>query len=390
MAFDFAQAVLTWFDEHGRKDLPWQKNISKYSVWISEIMLQQTQVKTVIPFYERFMLSFPDVVALANAPQEDVLHHWTGLGYYARARNLHKAAQQIRDNHKGVFPSEFADVLALPGIGRSTASAILSIAQQQRLAILDGNVKRVLARFFAVEGWPGNKKVEDEMWLLAESLLPKERINDYTQVMMDLGATLCTRSRPACELCPVHTHCLAYAQGRQTELPHKKPKKEVPHKYVTVLIPYYAGRAWMKKRLGEGIWGGLWWFEDARCLQLEAEADRDKPDASEPLTNEFSPAPHPLSEAVSDLGQMTPEYRSSIMRWIAQWGAQSFKCHEIATFKHTFSHFHLHISPVIIELDTLKSVAENTSQARWVDISHPDALGYSAPAKIILQHMQDL
>ena len=390
MAFDFAQAVLAWFDEHGRKDLPWQKNISKYSVWISEIMLQQTQVKTVIPFYERFMRSFPDVIALADAPQEDVLHHWTGLGYYARARNLHKAAQKIRDEHAGNFPSDFVDVLALPGVGRSTASAILSIAERQRLAILDGNVKRVLARFFAVEGWPGNKKIEDEMWLLAESLLPKERINDYTQVMMDLGATLCTRSRPSCEICPIQTHCLAYTQGRQTELPHKKPKKDVPHKYVTVLIPYYAGRAWMKKRIDEGIWGGLWWFEDMRSLRYDKQADTANTAVSEVNLNEFSLAPHPLSEMTTDLEQMNLEYRASILRWIAQWGAQSFKYRELKTFKHTFSHFHLHISPVIIELDTLKSVAENTSQARWVDISNPDALGYSAPAKIILQHMQDL
>ena len=377
MAFDFARAVLAWFDEHGRKNLPWQQNITEYSVWISEIMLQQTQVKTVIPFYERFMARFPTVVDLANAPQEDVLHHWTGLGYYARARNLHKAAQVIRDHHQGIFPTTFDEVVALPGIGRSTACAILSIARQQPLAILDGNVKRVLARYFAVEGWPGNKQVENQLWDYAESLLPDCRFGDYTQVMMDLGATLCTRSKPKCEVCPVHTHCLAYAQWRQDELPTRKPKKDIPHKYCTVLIPYYAGRVWMQKRPAQGIWGGLWWF--ASTGQFGEVSNITKQDSR----------PEFVTEA-DDLREWLSAHQEELTTWVKQWGATDYNTSHLPTFKHTFSHFHLHISPVMLHLDGVRSVAEQTEDARWVAIDEPNSLGMSAPSQMILQQIQAL
>lgn len=199
----FATRILDWYQIHGRKTLPWQQDKTPYRVWVSEIMLQQTQVATVIPYYERFMARFPDVLALANAPIDEVLHHWTGLGYYARARNLHKAAQQIRDLHGGLFPEQLEEVMALPGIGRSTAGAVLSLSLGQPHAILDGNVKRVLTRWLALAGWPGQKQVEHDLWELATRLTPRVGVAQYNQAMMDMGATVCTRSKPACERCPV-------------------------------------------------------------------------------------------------------------------------------------------------------------------------------------------
>ena len=363
MAFDFAQTALAWFDKHGRKHLPWQQNISAYSVWISEIMLQQTQVTTVIPYFERFMRAFPTVTDLANAPQEDVLHHWTGLGYYARARNLHKAAQQIAQMHNGIFPTDFDAVLALPGIGRSTAGAILSIAYHQNHPILDGNVKRVLARFFAVEGWPGNKKVEDELWRFATQLTPSERIADYTQVMMDLGATLCTRSKPKCEECPLQSHCLAFASGRQVELPHKKPKQSIPSKYTTVIIPMLFDRVLMTKRPEEGIWGGLWWFG-----------------------GEFTSTAQKLDNLPTIYAALGEQYTVASTELLSE-------------FKHTFSHFHLHIQPVILYL-TINKVSEaalassmsNESVSKpiqqWVDFSQPADIGFCKPALTIFSQLK--
>ena len=371
MAFDFAQTALAWFDQHGRKHLPWQQEISAYSVWVSEIMLQQTQVATVIPYYERFMQSFPTVTALAQAPQEDVLHHWTGLGYYARARNLHKAAQVIVAKHNGIFPTDFEDVLALSGIGRSTAGAILSIAHQQNHAILDGNVKRVLTRFFAVEGWSGNKTVENQLWQYAEQLTPTQRIADYTQVMMDLGATVCTRSKPKCDACPLQVECLAFASGRQAELPHKKPKKVIPTKYTTVAVPMLYDRILMTKRPDEGIWGGLWWFDGEFTSERQA--------IPEDLA-EFK-----VAEQVHTVKALEP----------------------LPEFKHTFSHFHLHIQPVIIYLEeardssviaelevaqpeiaevTLEYATANSQQ--WVDYQQPADIGLCKPAITIFNQLQ--
>ena len=215
---DIAPSLLAWFEQHGRHDLPWQQPRTAYRVWISEIMLQQTQVSTVIPYFERFLQRFPDINRLAEADIDEVLHQWTGLGYYARARNLHKAAQHIRDQYAGRFPEKFEHVIALPGIGRSTAGAILAQAMNQRFAILDGNVKRVLTRLHTIEGWPGNKKVESQLWEIAESYTPQKDIVNYTQAIMDLGATVCKRSKPDCHLCPLATICSANAQQRQQEL----------------------------------------------------------------------------------------------------------------------------------------------------------------------------
>lgn len=257
----FSDKVLNWFDEHGRKDLPWQHEINPYRVWVSEIMLQQTQVKTVIPYYQRFMASFPDVDTLASATQDEVLKHWSGLGYYARGRNLHKAAQRVCEQFNGRFPDNLEDLQNLPGIGRSTAAAILSIAHNQPQAILDGNVKRVLARCFAVEGWPGKAAVLKQLWALAEKLTPTSRNGAYTQAIMDLGATVCTRSKPFCKSCPLSADCMAFAKGRMTNYPASKPKKTLPQKQTVMLLVQNCNKeVLMLKRPPAGIWGGLWCF----------------------------------------------------------------------------------------------------------------------------------
>lgn len=236
MMMTFADKVLVWFDQHGRKDLPWQQNPTPYRVWVSEIMLQQTQVATVIPYYERFMQRFPDVQTLADAPQDDVLKHWEGLGYYSRARNLHKTAQQVRDEYAGAFPTTLPSMEALAGIGRSTAAAILSLSHGQREAILDGNVKRVLARYHAIAGWSGEPRTLKQLWEHAEQHLPASRNADYTQAMMDMGATLCTRSKPLCLLCPLQDGCQAFQQGRPHDYPGKRPKKNLPEKSAIALL----------------------------------------------------------------------------------------------------------------------------------------------------------
>jgi len=235
-AGSFAARLIAWHAEHGRHDLPWQKRRTPYRVWVSEIMLQQTQVATVIPYYRRFMTRFPTLQSLADAPQDEVLHLWTGLGYYARARNLQKAAQQIRGRHGGRFPRDIESVQALPGIGRSTAGAILALSTGQRHPILDGNVKRVLTRHGAIAGWPGDRRVEQKLWALAEAYTPKARAADYTQSIMDLGATLCTRTRPRCGECPVAADCQARKLGRQMDFPAAKPRKLLPVRRTRMLM----------------------------------------------------------------------------------------------------------------------------------------------------------
>jgi A/G-specific adenine glycosylase len=334
----FSQKVLTWFDLNGRKNLPWQLSKTPYTVWVSEIMLQQTQVKTVIPYYQRFMQRFPDVLSLANAEQDEVLHHWTGLGYYARARNLQKAAQIIRDEYSGKFPEQLLQLVALPGIGRSTAGAILSLACDQHHSILDGNVKRVLARYFAVEGWPGNKRVETELWQYADDLTPKNRTGDYTQAMMDMGATLCTRSKPSCDSCPLQSTCLAFVQGRQAELPHKKPKKTIPVKSTFMLIPMWQQQLLIYKRPSSGLWGGLWGFHE-----VEQEED--------------------------------------IIQRASSLGFDHIQPQSLNPFRHTFSHFHLDIQPVVLHLKQQPNnrVMEDTQM--WYDLNQPQNVGLAAPTK---------
>src|SRR5450631_3007183 len=224
-AAEFTDRLLAWFDGYGRHNLPWTLNPTPYRVWISEVMLQQTQVATVIPYYERFMARFPDVQSLAAAPLDEVLHLWTGLGYYARARNLRACAQALVAHHGGEFPEEFKAVTSLPGIGRSTAGAILALSRGQRQSILDGNVKRVLARVFGIAGDPGSPAVVAALWAQSEACTPARNVGAYTQAIMDLGATLCTRANPACTVCPMSTDCVAALEGRQTELPGRRSKR---------------------------------------------------------------------------------------------------------------------------------------------------------------------
>ena len=254
-----APRLLAWHAQSGRHDLPWQKNRSAYRVWVSEIMLQQTQVATVIPYFERFMQRFPDVRALAEAPADEVLHLWTGLGYYARARNLHRAAQLIRDEHRGRFPRTFEAVMELPGIGRSTAGAILAISAGARHSILDGNVKRVLARFYAVEGAPDENATLEKLWQLADDNTPDKDVATYTQAIMDLGATRCTRGKPRCADCPIAAECRARIEGRQAEFPAAKRKRAArKQKHAVMLVARRASEVLLVQRPPSGIWGGLW------------------------------------------------------------------------------------------------------------------------------------
>ena len=254
-----AGALLAWFDRHGRHDLPWQAQPTPYSVWVSEIMLQQTQVATVIPYYERFLQRFPTLPELAAAALDDVLAQWAGLGYYARARNLHRAARLVAERFAGELPTTLDELIALPGIGRSTAGAILSLSQGQRHAILDGNVKRVLARYHAVEGWPGLPAVQAELWRLAEAHTPQARVAAYTQAIMDLGATLCMRARPACTVCPLAADCAACRTGTQAKYPGARPKRARPQRRAAaVVVLDEAGGVLLERRPERGVWGGLY------------------------------------------------------------------------------------------------------------------------------------
>lgn len=340
----FSKKVLTWFDQHGRKDLPWQHDINPYRVWVSEIMLQQTQVKTVIPYFEKFMQSFPDVQALASADQDAVLKHWSGLGYYARARNMHKAAKIVCDEFSGIFPNNLESMQSLSGIGRSTAAAILSISSNQKEAILDGNVKRVLSRVFAVEGWPGKSDVLKKLWALAEHTIPETRNADYTQAIMDLGATLCTRSKPRCEDCPLKTDCLAFQQGNQADYPGKKPKKIMPEKQtIMLIIKNEKQEVFMQKRPPVGIWGGLWCFPQFEKMTLAEEW---------------------LSE----------NYKFSLNQ-----------TDKLPKLKHTFSHFHLHIQPLIVTVKNPinKGVMEH-EDSLWYNITTEFNGGLAAPVQTLL------
>jgi len=343
----FSKAILAWFDRHGRKHLPWQQGITPYRVWLSEIMLQQTQVTTVIPYFERFVARFPDVQSLAAAPIDEVLHLWTGLGYYARARNLHRCAQTVVSQYGGEFPGTVAELADLPGIGRSTAGAIVSIAFGKRAAILDGNVKRVLARYHAVEGWPGQTDVLSTLWEIAETYTPKTRANHYTQAMMDMGATLCTRSKPRCEVCPVREGCIAHAQGNPQDYPGKKPKKALPEKSVQLLmVRDPAGDILLEQRPAQGIWGGLWSFPEL-ALEQDVEAHTER-----------------LFGALARL---------------ETWDS----------YRHTFSHYHLDITPVLVQLNRVhKAVAQ--SGYHWYNPHQPDELGLAAPVKKLLQQLAQL
>lgn len=341
----FADKLLTWYDHHGRHDLPWHHDRNAYRVWVSEIMLQQTQVATVIPYFEAFMARFPAVQDLASAPVDDVLSHWSGLGYYARARNLHKAAQQVVEEFGGEFPQDQEQLESLTGIGRSTAAAIVAQAFGKRAAILDGNVKRVLARYHAVAGWPGQTAVLKQLWEHAEAHTPAERLRDYTQAIMDLGATVCTRTRPDCEACPVSSGCQALARGETNRYPGSKPKKAKPEKTTwMIILEDTEGRILLERRPPSGIWGGLWSLP------------------------ELDPAygPEELQEACQQ-----------------QLGMSCGDPELIGGFRHTFSHYHLHIQPARLPVNGSTRIAD-TGQQRWLHRDEALALGLPAPIRSLL------
>jgi A/G-specific adenine glycosylase len=272
----FADAIVAWQKQHGRHDLPWQNTVDPYAIWVSEIMLQQTQVAAVIGYYGKFMRRFSNIATLANASQEEVLQCWSGLGYYSRARNLHAAAQTIVDDFDGVFPAQFDDILSLPGIGRSTAAAISTFALNAPQPILDGNVKRVFARHFNIAGWPSAPKIAQQLWQIAERENP-DGLNQttnaiaYTQGLMDLGATLCTRTKPKCATCPVNTSCVAFKLGLVSSLPTPKPRKALPEKSTTMLIFMHNNEILLEKRPQTGIWAGLWSLPEIEMHEIASE-----------------------------------------------------------------------------------------------------------------------
>ena len=346
-ANNFATQVLSWFEQHGRHDLPWQQPRDAYRVWLAEIMLQQTQVSTVIPYFQRFLARFPTLAALAAAPLDEALHLWSGLGYYARGRNLHKAAQQIVAQYHGEFPRDFDSVAGLPGIGRSTAGAILAQAFGQRHAILDGNVKRVLTRYYAMAGWPGQKSVETQLWQHALNLTPAQRVADYTQAIMDLGATLCTRTKPQCVACPLQSDCCAHAAGDPTAYPHRKPRKVLPTKTTRMLLlsPDQV-HVLLQHRPPVGIWGGLWSFPEC------------------PLDSD----PH---------------------QWCQQqWQIEITATHVLPELRHTFSHFHLAIEPLAAQVLNPAQGVMDSAQFIWYNTHTPDARGLPKPVQSLLIQWQ--
>jgi A/G-specific adenine glycosylase len=335
---ELASGLLTWFIKHGRKNLPWQSSPPNgYHVWLSEVMLQQTQVKTVIDYFNCFIKRFPDIASLASASEDDVLAAWAGLGYYTRARNLHKTAQRISSLYGGIFPKTYPEIEALPGVGRSTAGAILSLTFNLPHAILDGNVKRVLARYHRVAGHYSSSSVLNELWRLAEKHTPKKQNAEYTQAIMDVGATVCTPRSPDCKRCPISKNCGAFIYNQQNDYPNKKTKKIKPERSVVFLIyKNEKGEVHLKKRPNKGIWGGLWSFIECADNELEIE--------------EKIISHNPNAKILESL----------------------------ETFKHSFSHFTLWISPIIVS-----SPGCSTDYYKINDIS----VGMPAPVKKIIQSL---
>jgi A/G-specific adenine glycosylase len=341
---DFAQQLIRWQTVHGRHNLPWQNTRDAYRIWLSEIMLQQTQVGTVIPYYLRFLERFPDLAGLAGAPLDEVLALWSGLGYYSRARNLHAAARLVMEGHEGAFPERIEDIVALPGIGRSTACAIAVFAFGARSAILDGNVKRVLTRHFGVAGHPGENKVATALWGLAESLLPARGVATYTQALMDLGATVCTRSRAGCGNCPVSTSCVALASDQVAFLPTPRPKKTTPQKATRMLILRRAGDILLEKRPPSGIWGGLW----------------------------------SLPETAMDTDVAT--------HCRTRFGMETTAAGSLPELKHTFTHFRLRIAPQLLDVIHLLPRAEQTGQL-WLAPRAALSAAIPTPVRKLLQQL---
>jgi len=343
----FASRLIRWQVRHGRHDLPWQGTRDPYRIWLSEVMLQQTQVATVIPYYRRFLARFPDVQSLARASLDEVLKLWSGLGYYSRARNLHAAAEVVVGAHAGRFPRTREGLARLPGVGRSTAAAIAVFAFGKREAILDGNVKRVLARHFAVNGYPGETRVEARLWKLAESQLPAKKIEDYTQALMDLGAGVCARHRPACSTCPLKTSCEAHLRGKADAYPRPRPRKVLPVKKTTMLVLLREGEVLLEKRPPTGIWGGLWCFPEM-------------------------------------LPRVDP--RDGCLR---RWGAKPASTERLPLVRHGFSHFTLNIAPVVCRLNSALSRASEPGQV-WLPVEDAAQAAVPAPVRKLLAALNPL
>ncbi len=348
MSPPFSAALLRWFDKHGRHDLPWQHPRTPYRVWLAEIMLQQTQVQTVIPYYQRFLERFPGLSDLASATMDEVLSQWAGLGYYSRARNLHRCAQLCMEKHEGSLPNDQALLEALPGIGRSTAAAIRAQAYGERAAILDGNVKRVLSRFHGIDRWPGLTEVNAQLWTLAEEHTPHERIVDYTQAIMDLGASVCRRRQPSCEACPLTDGCQARQLGRQAEWPARAPRKTRPERHALLLWARDSrGRSLLQRRPPTGIWGGLWSLPELSLAAADAPTEVD------------------------------------LSIWYHELGIQALESKALPNFHHDFSHFRLHIHPLQVLVKEGGSLAEDTSG--WFSPEELEAIGLPRPIARLLR-----
>jgi A/G-specific adenine glycosylase len=344
----FAPRLLKWFRVHGRHSLPWQLDPTPYRVWVSEVMLQQTQVATVIPYYARFMTRFPSIDALAAAPLDEVLHLWTGLGYYARARNLQACAKTLVAQHGGVFPNKLEEVMALPGIGRSTAGAILALSGGQRHPILDGNAKRVLARVFGIAGDPSSTAVLAALWQKAEACTPHREVSAYTQGIMDLGATVCTRTRPACTLCPMNTGCVAALEGRQAELPGRKLKRNRPSREATLLIAQIGSNGstavLLERRPLSGLWGGLW--------------------SPPQFANE-----------------------SEALKWCAQVFGESSESQALAPIDHAFTHFDLRLKPLLVRGRQNSEVLDGSDRL-WYQLDSPPQVGLPQSILRLFEHLR--
>ena len=348
-AHEFSARLLAWFALHGRRNLPWQANPTAYRVWVSEVMLQQTQVATVIPYYERFMARFTNVGALASAPLDEVLHLWTGLGYYARARNLHACSRAVVANHHGEFPHDIAALIALPGIGRSTAGAILALSGGLRLPILDGNVKRVMARVFGIAGNPGSSSVSALLWAQSDACTPGSNIAEYTQAVMDLGATLCVRARPACTACPLNAGCIAALEGRQAELPGKKPQRLRPSRETTLLIARSgcngSDAVFVERRPASGLWGGLW-----SPPQFASEQDA-------------------LQWCQAEIGEPCADSQA------------------LLPIDHAFTHFDLRIKPLMVQCEP-KAGARDGDDRLWYPIQDPPRIGLPQPIRRLFERLR--
>ena len=371
-AGQYVSTLLAWFDIAGRHDLPWQHPRTPYRVWLSEIMLQQTQVSVVVPYFQRFVAALPDLPALAAAPPDQVLALWSGLGYYARGRNLHAAARACMDLHGGTLPRDHAALLALPGIGRSTAGAILAQAWGDRAAILDGNVKRVLARVHGIAGWPGLPAVEARLWAIAEAALPDARLADYTQAQMDFGATLCTRAAPACVICPLQDACVARREGRVAELPTRKPARAVPQREATVLVAFDGdGRVLLARRPTTGVWATLWSLPQAETTAMAAAWHDAHLAAEASLAGSLSgtqPGGAPAADAGATATGADPLHDAL----------------PLDPIEHAFTHYRLRLLPLRLRARRLRDGVGDNDALRWVAADDIAALGIPAPVRSLL------